>query len=358
MDKRETIIELSHEFGCSDYVKGGGGNTSVKDARWLWIKPSGTTLGGLTVGDLVKLDRSRVEALFAATPPEEPQARERFVKDALDAAVVPPGSGRPSVESPLHHAFSATYVVHTHPTLVNGLTCSCNGAAVCRRLFPEALWIDYVDPGYALSVAARAAIHEFAAAHAGREPAAVFQQNHGVFIAGDSADAVRATYATIMGTLRDAYAAAGVATAPAPVPVRDAHAAAVLPRLRELLGADGAAVACGGIFHPPAGPVTPDHIVYMKSYVYSGELTPAGIATFRAARGYAPRVLVADGQVYAAGPNAKVMDLALTFARDAASVVQLAGAFGGIRYMTDRARAFVENWEVESYRQKVAFSEK
>ncbi|SVB75886.1 uncharacterized protein METZ01_LOCUS228740, partial [marine metagenome] len=47
-------------------------------------------------------------------------------------------------------------------------------------------------------------------------------------------------------------------------------------------------------------------------------------------------------------------ELALELAQDGAQVMQLAGAFGGIDYMTDRAREFIENWEVESYRQSVA----
>ena len=45
---------------------------------------------------------------------------------------------------------------------------------------------------------------------------------------------------------------------------------------------------------------------------------------------------------------------ALEFAQDGAQVMQLAEVFGGIDYMTDRAREFNENWEVESYRQSVA----
>jgi|TARA_B100001971_G_scaffold164469_1_gene154976 hypothetical protein len=34
--------------------------------------------------------------------------------------------------------------------------------------------------------------------------------------------------------------------------------------------------------------------------------------------------------------------------------MQLTEAFGGIDYMTDRTREFIENWEVESCRQSVA----
>ena len=51
MSDLKTIVELSHEFGTPDYVKGGGGNTSFKDETTLWVKPSGTTLAGLAPND-------------------------------------------------------------------------------------------------------------------------------------------------------------------------------------------------------------------------------------------------------------------------------------------------------------------
>jgi hypothetical protein len=39
-------------------------------------------------------------------------------------------------------------------------------------------------------------------------------------------------------------------------------------------------------------------------------------------------------------------------AQDGALIKQLAQAFGGVEYMTERARLFIENWEVESYHSK------
>ena len=44
MHELEIITALSHEFGTPDFVIGGGGNTSFKNAETLWVKPSGTTL--------------------------------------------------------------------------------------------------------------------------------------------------------------------------------------------------------------------------------------------------------------------------------------------------------------------------
>ncbi|MBI9020035.1 MAG: hypothetical protein JEZ10_02105 [Verrucomicrobia bacterium] len=40
--------------------------------------------------------------------------------------------------------------------------------------------------------------------------------------------------------------------------------------------------------------------------------------------------------------------------QDGALVMKLADAFGGVEYMPDGAREYIENWEVESYRQKQA----
>ena len=83
----ETITALSHEFGTADCVKGGGGNTSAKNADTVWVKPSGTTLAGLQADRFVPLDRAKLAALYALTPPADVAAREALVKDHLQAAV-------------------------------------------------------------------------------------------------------------------------------------------------------------------------------------------------------------------------------------------------------------------------------
>jgi rhamnose utilization protein RhaD (predicted bifunctional aldolase and dehydrogenase) len=81
-------------------------------------------------------------------------------------------------------------------------------------------------------------------------------------------------------------------------------------------------------------------------------LTAENLRAFQAARGYAPRVVVTDGAVLGVGASDKVAGLALELALDGARVKRLARAFGGIQYLSDRSRGFIENWEVESYRAK------
>ena len=143
----ERIVELSHKFGTEEYVKGGGGNTSFKDKDTIWVKPSGTTLLSITAKAFVAMDRAKLDKLNDVTPPADTAKREALVKEYMLNAKLDPDSGRPSVEAALHNTLNFAFVVHVHPAIVNGMTCSVNGAKAAQEFFPEALWIDYVDPG-------------------------------------------------------------------------------------------------------------------------------------------------------------------------------------------------------------------
>jgi len=353
MDLLHTITRLSHEFGSADYVKGGGGNTSVKSADTLWVKPSGTTLGGLTPERFVALDRAKLARLYAAEPPAEPAAREALVKDLMTAAVRPDSSGRPSVEAPLHDSFSATYVVHTHPTLVNGLTCSRDGAEAAQRLFPDALWVEYIDPGYTLCMDVRRAVLDWKQAH-GREPGMVLLKNHGVFVAGQTPDEIRAHYTELMDTLGAYYEEAGLPMALHLGPVPDPDELRAVGEAVQPLLADGETVhvAAAGRFETVEGPLTPDHIVYAKSTPYKGPLNTADLDAFRAQHGWWPRVVETPTGVFGIGLSDQASELALELALDAAVVAQLAPGFGGVEFMTDAARDFIDHWEVEAYRRQ------
>jgi len=350
---RATIIELSHEFGTPEYVRGGGGNTSVKTAGTLWVKPSGTTLAGLTADRLVPLDRTQLQRLYEMEPPPEPTARESLVRDAMLAAVQAGAAGRPSVEAPLHDTFTRRFVVHTHPALVNGLTCARDGEAAARELFPDAMWVPYVDPGYTLCLDIRRRLH--AVRGTADEPKVVLLQNHGVFVAADSAEEIRALYRRLMHTLRTAYEQRGVPPVwPSPPAVPATEAETLRAALRAALGPDGEAAVISGPFEVPAGPLSPDHIVYARSFAMTGPIIPDTIAQYRARHGFPPRVVVTASAVAGVGPKPRVAELAMELAQDGAFVVRLTSAFGGPRYLDDASRRFIEQWEVESYRQSVA----
>ncbi len=349
----KTIAQLSHEFGTSDFVKGGGGNTSCKNASTLWVKPSGTTLAGLKPETLVAMDRAKLGRLFELEVPANKQAREALVKDVMAAAVLPGQNARASVEAPLHNSLRGTYVVHTHAVLVNGMTCAKDGAAACARLFPDAMWVPYIDPGFTLCVDVNRRIAEFRAKN-GREPNVLILENHGIFVSGDSADEIRAQYRRVIETLRAEYKKAEISTAlEFGSPTLDEEVGEISGLLKEIIGNEAAAEVASAPFAIADGPISPDHSVYSKSFPYMGPLTRYGFEKFKAKHGYFPRVIVTKVGVFGIGPTPKVAQLALEFAMDGALLQQLAQAFGGIKFLSDAAREFIENWEVESYRAKL-----
>jgi rhamnose utilization protein RhaD (predicted bifunctional aldolase and dehydrogenase) len=345
------ITNLSHEFGTTDYVCGGGGNTSVKNSTTLWVKPSGTTLAGLKPESFVALDRRKLLELYAIRPPQGASEREALVKEKMTAALLAGQSGRPSVEVALHDSLSARFVVHTHPALVNGMTCSKDGKAVCRRLFPDALWLDYCDPGYTLCLAVRRQIEEFRR-EKGREPSVIFLKNHGVFVAGERPQEIRDTYAMIFDCLSAEYEKAGVSITLNITWPHDFDLSAFGKEICTAFGDENLCVVAGGHFEIARGPLSPDHIVYAKSYPLINEPTSKAVSEYKACYGYPPQILVCRGGVFGVGSSEKKVALSLELARNGALVVQLAGAFGGAEYMTEAARRFIEGWEVESYRQK------
>lgn len=351
-DRLETLARLSQEFGGPDYVKGGGGNTSVKTADTLWIKPSGTELRSMQAGRFVAMDRRQLSQLYAYTPAPDATVRERDVQELMMAARRPGEAGRPSVETPLHDLLDGTYVVHTHAVLVNGLTCARQGAALAACLFPEAMWVPYIDPGYTLSMEIRARVADYVQAH-GRQPAVILLENHGIFVSGATPADIREQYRRVLEVLRAEYARAGVATSLRyGTPTLSDEVPAMAEQLQNLLGEDGACLEASAPFTVVPGPLSPDHMVYAKAQPFTGELTARAVADFRQRWGYAPRIVANRVGVFGVGRTPRVAQLALELARDGALVQQLTAAFGGVQFMSDRARQFIESWEVESYREQ------
>ncbi|MCD8139620.1 MAG: class II aldolase/adducin family protein [Planctomycetaceae bacterium] len=351
-DILHTITVLSREFGSDSYVRGGGGNTSCKDDTTLFVKPSGTTLGDMTPEKFLPLSRARLNELYTTPFPEDVTAREREVVSFMATTVLPGHDGRPSVEAPLHNIFPQRFVIHTHPAYVNALTCAAGGEAACARLFPDALWMPVVEPGYTLCMRVRDELARYRERF-GKPVELLVLANHGVFIAHDEADGMRALYRRVMDALKGEVERAGIAAQPPQPPATLGPDAALVDRIRAIMGDDAAAFASAGPFPVPGGALTPDHIVYCRAALYTGDASEKSLRRFHDRNGYWPRVVAAPGGVYGFGTSAKVADLALELAWDGAMVMWYAEAFGGVKYLEKRFVDFISNWEVESYRQRV-----
>ncbi len=99
------------------------------------------------------------------------------IKALMTKAIISPCKLRPSVETSLHNLIDFTFVVHTHPTLVNGLMCANDLMdEVVKRFGKKALMVEYTDPGYILFKKVQERIKAYRANH-GETPQIIFLQN-------------------------------------------------------------------------------------------------------------------------------------------------------------------------------------
>lgn len=374
MKEIEQLIEVSRRYGSdSRFVIAGGGNTSYKDSDRLWVKASGHALATIDEDGFAILDRSILNQMGEKVYSSDPAEREDQVKNDLAAACITKGR-RPSVETSLHNAMAARFIVHLHPTAVNGVMCSNNAAAVCSELFGEdTLFVPYTDPGYTLFKKVYDCIKAFKAAR-GHEPKVIMLQNHGVFVGADTVAEIDAIYADMLSKI-EARVKPLDETA---TEVCDC-ALEVVPAIRAILSRGGRGdkivkvvknalvdefIGSEAAFSRVAKPFTPDGIVYCKSaYLYIGgadaaqkiAAAEAAIEKYVAERGYTPKVIAVAGVgLLCVGDNAKGAGIIAEVFTDCMKVASYAAAFGGEHPMTPAQIDFIDNWEVENYRRKVS----
>ena len=101
--------------------------------------------------------------------------------------------------------------------------------------------------------------------------------------------------------------------------------------------------------------MTPDHIVYAKSYYLKTEPMAESVQKFEHKHGYQPHIVARLTMPFGvSGRPRKRPPWRRNWPSTPPTSANWRKAFGGIDYMTDRAREFIENWEVESYRSRQA----
>jgi rhamnose utilization protein RhaD (predicted bifunctional aldolase and dehydrogenase)/NAD(P)-dependent dehydrogenase (short-subunit alcohol dehydrogenase family) len=384
------LIKLSRYFGSNiEFVIAGGGNTSIKTGSRLHIKGSGTSLATIAPEGFVEMAREPLATLLNQDLGSDPDAREeRFKRAILAARIHPEKDQRPSVECVLHSLLPRRFVVHTHSTVVNMVTCCQNGETLAHKICGDKiLWIPYVDPGFTLAKALDRALGDYAL-RTGRDcPDAVLMQNHGLIVCGDTPREVLEHTEWVVANIGEHLKRCPSDAPFGPVARIETDRARRLinnlgPILRALLaerdtlkivtfddsdivqsliGAPGGELAAAG------GPLTPDQIVYCNSFPLwfkpaadGGDSKLMGrlresIDRHTNSTGFPPLVILVEGLgMFCAGDDwAQAETVRLSY-RDAIRVMCGAKGLGGIRVLPQRERQFIECWEVESYRRKVA----
>jgi rhamnose utilization protein RhaD (predicted bifunctional aldolase and dehydrogenase) len=235
------LVRVSREVGepALDLVVLAEGNTStLLDDRTFFVKGSGARLASVEAADFahVRLD----PLLEAALDDRACDVGALFCAAQVEGTASP----RPSIETLLHAVAlglgDASWVIHSHPTVLTGLLCSRAGEELLRSgpLFPDEavvcgprpLFVPYAEPGLEL---ARAFARCLAArvADGGDLPRVVYLANHGLVALG--ASAIEAQAVTTMA-VKGARVRLVAATAGEPRPLPQAWIDAVVNREDEI----------------------------------------------------------------------------------------------------------------------------
>ncbi len=367
------LISISRFYGKNeDYILAGGGNTSYKNSQNLWVKASGVSLKDITESDFVCMAREGLQIISAKKYSQRIVQREAEVKKDMQQAVVSSGGKRPSVETLLHEIIDYPFVVHTHPTLVNALMCSNKAKQVSAELFgKDMLFIEYTDPGYTLF---KKVAYEIAHFRTERKfmPKIIFLENHGIFVGGNTMDEIKETYSDIEKKIRSRI----IHDIPSDKP--ELCDSEVEKEIHDIILSDkGLASGCitseliryfvknRESFRKVEKPFTPDNIVYCKAhYLFLDyhddenqhiEKIPEEINAFIKKYGYAPKIIGVKGKgIIAVDENERSVTTVQKIFIDMMKISFYTEDFGGPKFMTAKQMDFIDHWEVENYRRKIA----
>ncbi|MDR1892324.1 MAG: class II aldolase/adducin family protein, partial [Oscillospiraceae bacterium] len=266
------LVALSNRYGQNpELVLAGGGNTSLKEGNTLYIKGSGTSLANIDRSGFVKMDRALLAQMLVKEYPDLEAERESAVlADLMAARRQGEENKRPSVETLLHDLFEYRFVVHTHPALVNGLTCGQKGAEIAARLFGvRAVWVPLVKPGYVLALEVKREMDVYKA-KTGRAADLILLQNHGIFAAGDTEAEVDAVYKEVLEAIESCLIERPDFSS---ISFNTARVEALKVEIEAIFGGNAVFIVNAEVakntagaeaFYPVSSVFTPDHIVYCK----------------------------------------------------------------------------------------------
>ena len=394
-DDLDRVVALSRFYGSDpDFLLAGGGNTSVKIGDSLYIKVSGVSLSDIQRDGFIEVVREKAAAIITKTYSSDPLEREEQVKDdMLKARQDQESEMRPSVETMFHNQINYKFVVHTHPGLINGLTCGKDGKAIAEELFgDDAVWVDYA-PGYMLAKKVQRALARYRKAHPHREPAIIILQNHGIYISADDPQSIKTITDGVVAALKtymskkEADSTFGAHNSLFPKGLdQSGRIKELAPALRGILTANDPDRNCPVVVYDESELVeefvssengkslansetfTPDHIVYCKRTALWVDLNSsdegsesviprmaAGVKRYVKRYGYLPKIVLVQGVgMFGVGDSKSDAETSLTVYEDALQVIKNSAPFGGPRFLNARQAKFIDEWEVEKYRRKIA----
>ena len=373
----------------------GGGNTSVK-TQWrdldgsmidvACVKGSGWDMGTIEPPGLPAVQLEPLKALtrFETLSDEDMVAQQRRL-------LIDPAAPTPSVEAILHANLPFKHVDHTHANAIVGLTDQPHGEELIRELFPNALVVPYVMPGFVLAKQ----VDEMYRARPSR--AGMILLKHGIFTYHDDPrDSYEQMIAMIDKAEKRLARGKAYPFSASKLPERLATAAEIAPILRGAIALPGAAEGSPRRFvleHRAndailefcaaenlaslvsRGNATPEHVIHIKrkglalpaptDLAAFAEAVKAGVAAYQADyKAYfernntraggktmldaSPRAFYVPGVgVFAAGPTAKQARVAADVIEATIEVISKAEGIGGFDPLPEADLFDLEYWSLE-----------
>ncbi|MCD6218794.1 class II aldolase [Candidatus Calescamantes bacterium] len=359
----QELVALSRSLGSNpEFVLAGGGNTSYKDEKIIWIKASGFELGNITEEGFVLLDREKLRRIRSKKYPQEAHLREEEVKkDLLSARIKPELGQTPSVETYFHELIDYPWVVHLHPWPINALTCSQKGKLLYQEILgKDTLWIDFCTPGYTLARIIEREINKFLKDYQ-KYPQLILLENHGVILWGETPEEVRKKINEVIEKIKTRLT---LLEGKKKKPLLDPSFISLC--IQKALGEKRRIIYYLECVKIPEeitkGAFTPDQIVYCKEkpvWIDNVDLTAEKIVSeinlFLKQEKYKPKVVAINGiGIFGIGENWKVAKNAALVFRDALRIYDASFSFGGPKFLDKEYVEFIDNWEVERYRRRIA----
>lgn len=198
----EELVLLSRHIGQPERecVMLGEGNTSARvDENTFFVKASGLNLENIDVQGFVEMLFAPLLSLAKVDDPSDETVRQVYAEAIVNSrSADTPVVVKPSVETIMHAlclgVAGIRYVVHTHPTAVNMLTCSKDFPDNLKgRIYPdeivvlgpESVFVSYIDPGLLLGKTVKLEIDRYIENY-GAPPKVIYLQNHGMIVLGES----------------------------------------------------------------------------------------------------------------------------------------------------------------------------
>ncbi|MEJ2647124.1 MAG: SDR family oxidoreductase [Sedimentisphaerales bacterium] len=386
MDKAlADLIKISRETGSNpSFVRGGGGNTSVKtnDGKFMFIKASGTALKDMSQEKgwrRLNIDSVRNILQDPVLTMLDVDRRELEVVNRLQLACddeVKSGA-RPSVEAHLH-AMLDKVVIHLHPVSVAAYVNSKNGKEKNKKLFEKSgiekplLWVPYVDPGFTLGKKVEKLVGDYRKKH-GYDPQILFLEKHGIFVSANNVASALNLVSEVIGLCNS------LLSQPKKVNIKQA----LFEEIVDIkLAIRKAVFETTGKYLPisffpldktsasflsrkdasrllNAGALTPDELVYASGQaMLLNRIDSSSIAVKikkEVSKGQKPPAsfLVKGAGLFVAS-DVKIATVINEIVADSLLVRMYASQFGGVLALTNRQRDFVNNWESEVFRKKQA----